>query len=162
MKAARIKEIQEETGYPNSVSVQQALLKVWNECEQATRQEGGEGYVEVKCSDELPTEEGPYYVKMKAINQGMAHPVIFGRHDIYIWDDRPETAEIWVNSFESWLKKATIPKISEGRLEQIVDILVEHIAPTEQEIEFVNDEGFFLYNKRILEIATQLMKGGEG
>lgn len=26
--------IQKETAYPNSVSVQQALLKVWNECEQ--------------------------------------------------------------------------------------------------------------------------------
>lgn len=34
MNTKRIKEIQEETAYPNSVSVQQALLKVWNECEQ--------------------------------------------------------------------------------------------------------------------------------
>ena len=34
MTPERIKEIQEETAYPNSVSVQQALLKVWNECEQ--------------------------------------------------------------------------------------------------------------------------------
>ena len=34
MNAKRIKEIQKDTGYPNSVSVQQALLKVWNECEQ--------------------------------------------------------------------------------------------------------------------------------
>ena len=34
MTSERIKEIQEETAYPNSVSVQQALLKVWNECEQ--------------------------------------------------------------------------------------------------------------------------------
>ena len=30
----RIEEIQRETAYPNSISVQQALLKVWNECEQ--------------------------------------------------------------------------------------------------------------------------------
>ena len=28
------REIQAETAYPNSRSVQQALLKVWNECEQ--------------------------------------------------------------------------------------------------------------------------------
>ena len=34
MTSERIKEIQEETAYPNSVSVKQALLKVWNECEQ--------------------------------------------------------------------------------------------------------------------------------
>ena len=31
MDTDRIKEIQHETAYPESVSVQQALLKVWNE-----------------------------------------------------------------------------------------------------------------------------------
>lgn len=34
MTSNRIKEIQQETAYPESVSVKQALLKVWNECEQ--------------------------------------------------------------------------------------------------------------------------------
>ena len=34
MNIDRIKEIQSQTAYPNSTSVQQALLKVWNECEQ--------------------------------------------------------------------------------------------------------------------------------
>ena len=34
MNTDRIKEIQKGTAYPDSVSVQQALLKVWNECEQ--------------------------------------------------------------------------------------------------------------------------------
>ena len=34
MTIERIKEIQAETDYPNSRSVLQALLKVWNECEQ--------------------------------------------------------------------------------------------------------------------------------
>ena len=34
MNSKRIKEIQAETAYPQSRSVQQALLKVWNECEQ--------------------------------------------------------------------------------------------------------------------------------
>ena len=34
MNTDRIKEIQQETAYPESVSVQQALLKVWNEMEQ--------------------------------------------------------------------------------------------------------------------------------
>jgi len=35
MTTERIKEIQSETAYPESVSVQQALLKVWNECDGA-------------------------------------------------------------------------------------------------------------------------------
>jgi len=34
MTSERIKEIQKKTAYPNSVSVKQALLQVWNECEQ--------------------------------------------------------------------------------------------------------------------------------
>ena len=34
MNIKRIEEIQRETAYPDSISVQQALLKVWNECEQ--------------------------------------------------------------------------------------------------------------------------------
>ena len=33
MTSERIKEIQKSTAYPESVSVQQALLQVWNECE---------------------------------------------------------------------------------------------------------------------------------
>ena len=34
MTSDRIREIQETTAYPESVSVKQALLQVWNECEQ--------------------------------------------------------------------------------------------------------------------------------
>jgi hypothetical protein len=34
MNTERIKEIQSKTAYPESVSVQQALLQVWNECVQ--------------------------------------------------------------------------------------------------------------------------------
>ena len=34
MTTSRIKEIQDKTAFPDSVSVCQALLKVWNECEQ--------------------------------------------------------------------------------------------------------------------------------
>lgn len=34
MTTDRIKKIQESTAYPSSQSVQQALLQVWNECEQ--------------------------------------------------------------------------------------------------------------------------------
>ena len=34
MTTDRIKEIQSKTAYPDSINVQQALLQVWNECEQ--------------------------------------------------------------------------------------------------------------------------------
>ena len=34
MNSERIKEIQEQTAYPESVSVMIALKQVWNECEQ--------------------------------------------------------------------------------------------------------------------------------
>jgi chemotaxis regulatin CheY-phosphate phosphatase CheZ len=34
MTSERIKEIQQQTAYPDSISVQQALLQVWNECMQ--------------------------------------------------------------------------------------------------------------------------------
>jgi hypothetical protein len=35
--ADRIKEIQDGTAYPDSISVQQALLQVWNECAQSAK-----------------------------------------------------------------------------------------------------------------------------
>jgi len=34
MNSERIEEIQSKTAYPESRSVRQALLQVWNECEQ--------------------------------------------------------------------------------------------------------------------------------
>jgi hypothetical protein len=37
MTSERIKQIQETTAYPESVSVKQALLQVWNECSQEAR-----------------------------------------------------------------------------------------------------------------------------
>jgi hypothetical protein len=43
MNTERIKEIQLETAYPESVSVQQALLKVWNETEQEQLRIGAGG-----------------------------------------------------------------------------------------------------------------------
>jgi len=39
MTAERIKEIQQQTAYPDSISVQQALLQVWNECSRLPQQE---------------------------------------------------------------------------------------------------------------------------
>lgn len=40
MNSDRIKEIQMTTAYPESVSVKQALLQVWNECEQEQLRRG--------------------------------------------------------------------------------------------------------------------------
>ena len=34
MDSNRIKELQEETAYPQSISVYKALMQVWNECQQ--------------------------------------------------------------------------------------------------------------------------------
>lgn len=48
MNSERIKEIQEATGYPDSVSVQQALLKVWNECDQEYKKEVDQLKVELE------------------------------------------------------------------------------------------------------------------
>lgn len=39
MNSDRIKEIQETTAFPESLSVKQALLQVWNECEQQANKE---------------------------------------------------------------------------------------------------------------------------
>ena len=37
MNSERIKEIQQSTAYPDSISVQQALLQVWNECDVSSK-----------------------------------------------------------------------------------------------------------------------------
>jgi hypothetical protein len=39
MNSERIKEIQKQTPYPESISVMVALKQVWNECEQDLRKE---------------------------------------------------------------------------------------------------------------------------
>jgi hypothetical protein len=45
MTSERIKEIQQQTAYPDSISVQQALLQVWNECSQLPQQEISDGVI---------------------------------------------------------------------------------------------------------------------
>ena len=53
MNSERIKEIQEATAYPVSLSVKQALMQVWNECEQDSNLQW------IKVTDRLP-EVGKY------------------------------------------------------------------------------------------------------
>lgn len=59
MNADRIKEIQQQTAHPNSTSVYQALMQVWNECAQESQpkhtlsdEEIYEKYPEIEYDDE--------------------------------------------------------------------------------------------------------------
>jgi uncharacterized protein with von Willebrand factor type A (vWA) domain len=54
MTSERIKEIQQQTAYPNSVSVQQALLQVWNECLQLPQQEISDEEIEKGAAHHEP------------------------------------------------------------------------------------------------------------
>jgi len=60
MTTERIKEIQKTTGYPDSVSIQQALLQVWNEVEQKI-DEAKPKWISVK-DKEKPDVAGTYLV----------------------------------------------------------------------------------------------------
>lgn len=78
MNTDRIKEIQLETAYPESVSVQQALLKVWNETEQeqlriaavSGRSELLIALQNIKkiCDNQNPTHEEIWRIAYEAIN----------------------------------------------------------------------------------------------
>lgn len=78
MNTDRIKEIQQETAYPESVSVQQALLKVWNECEQEQLRIGAVSgrsellialqNIEKICDNQNPTHEQIWRIAYEAIN----------------------------------------------------------------------------------------------
>ena len=57
MNSDRIKEIQQMTAYPKSVSVQQALLQVWNECEQE-KVAGQDGIKLLRDIDHILTHTG--------------------------------------------------------------------------------------------------------
>ena len=64
MNTKRIEEIQKETAYPDSISVQQALLKVWNECEQEKA---------VKNNAVLPLVSDTVCPKCKGQSNGYIH-----------------------------------------------------------------------------------------
>jgi len=56
MTSERIKEIQQQTAYPDSVSVQQALLQVWNECSKVSQPEISDEEIE-KAAKECRFED---------------------------------------------------------------------------------------------------------
>tara|TARA_R110000868_G_scaffold222045_1_gene473875 strand:- start:1 stop:231 length:231 start_codon:yes stop_codon:yes gene_type:complete len=55
MTADRIKEIQDKTAFPDSLSVCQALLQVWNECEQDNK---GKKYTEEDIEEAFNSGRG--------------------------------------------------------------------------------------------------------
>jgi hypothetical protein len=65
MTSERIKEIQLETAYPNSVSVQQALLKVWNECEQAKQRREKTAELVKKCQERMKSIRDKNYFTLR-------------------------------------------------------------------------------------------------
>ena len=64
MTTDRIKEIQEKTAFPDSVSVCQALLQVWNECADTSKvtrfeviDENGRVYQKWNCNVEISYQD---------------------------------------------------------------------------------------------------------
>lgn len=81
MTTDRIKEIQSKTAYPDSVSVQQALLQVWNECEQEQLRIGGVSNW-VTFEENPPNEDGRYLIKQ---NEAVYIADYYAESDI--WQD---------------------------------------------------------------------------
>jgi len=66
MNSERIKEIQNTTPYPDSVSVQQALLQVWNECGQEQLQRVGNS--PFMWDDNKVLDFVNWYIKLQDLN----------------------------------------------------------------------------------------------
>lgn len=94
MNTDRIKEIQQETAYPDSISVQQALLKVWNETEHSLKKDiyDTEVFIAVDNLNEK-------YITEEMEKEGLAfclhyytygYSISFGGNDIIFWDSENE------------------------------------------------------------------------
>lgn len=68
MTSERIKEIQMTTAYPDSVSVKQALLQVWNECEQGDVYLNALKNIEKLCDNGNESHEAIWRIAFDAIN----------------------------------------------------------------------------------------------
>ena len=60
MNSARIKKIQSETAWPDSMSVHQALLKVWNETQQQLEKEITDLKQRLEALEEVDDIAGSY------------------------------------------------------------------------------------------------------
>jgi len=65
MKLERIKEIQKETAYPDSISVQQALLKVWNECQQTLTDESDCSRIHYESNKDAEANKESEWISVK-------------------------------------------------------------------------------------------------
>ena len=82
MTSERIKEIQDGTAYPESTSVKQALLQVWNECEQ----EKSKNPIDInKLRDEFFAECTELRLEFENGNTYTERVISFAPHDMFEW-----------------------------------------------------------------------------
>ena len=74
MNSDRIREIQEETAYPDSVSVKTALLQVWNECQQESNSFARSQAIEFE--EWYWSENCPYYWMGGTYSHGETNEVV--------------------------------------------------------------------------------------
>jgi len=83
MTAERIKEIQQQTAYPDSISVQQALLQVWNECSKVSQPEisDEEALRLAKEINKQPMIFVPYEISDEDIKRGIKREYLFSNSE---------------------------------------------------------------------------------
>jgi Glu-tRNA(Gln) amidotransferase subunit E-like FAD-binding protein len=147
MNIDRIKEIQKETGYPDSISVQQALLKVWNECEQEKNtlnrdaeeflndKFNGKGcefkihdWINGQVSNYPPCELLEEYASQNTLNRDKVMEILNAHDDTLI--DQYE--DVWgVIPSDSYgevadaLCSLSLPTLSEGEIDKIVEDIAQ-------------------------------------
>jgi len=82
MTSERIKEIQEGTAYPNSLSVKQALLQVWNECEQHNNKEDNSIIIEMLQS-KIKDNEGTMEEYIQELDNEEGADMLQGENNAY-------------------------------------------------------------------------------
>jgi len=73
MKFRRIIEIHKETAYPESLSVYQALLQVWNECQQESNKliTELETKLDAICLGTMPTKHNDQFFELAQLVKGI-------------------------------------------------------------------------------------------
>ena len=109
MTVDRIKEIQAETAYPNSISVQQALLKVWNEVSKIKR---GSKMQRTKLTFEMINLDDDYIVDPNSIfingwlpNWQMLDEFLFKKEDSNLPEliESMESGKMYQVELEIWV-----------------------------------------------------------
>jgi len=135
MNIDRIKEIQKETSYPKSVSVQQALLKVWNECEQ--EQEQGD---ERKCETCIRHTSNP---RINGLPQCYAHGIDANLCVQYIpIPQRPTCPDAIINptKLRQMLLAIFHHNMGDFKIEHYAKLIEDSFVPTEQPTNELSEE----------------------